>query len=73
MFNKSLFSSVRNDWKTPKDLYDKLDAEFNFDCDPCPVNPTFDGLNIEWGKCNFVNPPYVESLSNGSKKDTKNP
>ena len=26
----------RNDWATPKDFYDKLDAEFHFDFDPCP-------------------------------------
>jgi site-specific DNA-methyltransferase (adenine-specific) len=47
-------------YETPEWLYKKLDAEFNFDFDPCPTNPTFDGLSIEWGKSNFVNPPYKE-------------
>lgn len=45
-------------WATPKSLYDKLDAEFHFDFDPCPLKSTFDGLSIEWGRSNFVNPPY---------------
>lgn len=47
-----------DNWQTPQWLYDKLNAEFNFDFDPCPNNPTFDGLSIPWGKSNFVNPPY---------------
>ena len=58
MNNKVMFSSMRSDWRTPKDIYDKLDNEFRFDFDPCPSNPSFDGLSIEWGKSNFVNPPY---------------
>lgn len=45
-------------WQTPQWLYDELNAEFNFDFDPCPINSSFDGLSIEWGKSNFVNPPY---------------
>lgn len=45
-------------WETPRNLYEKLDSEFHFDFDPCPLNATFNGLEIEWGKSNFVNPPY---------------
>jgi hypothetical protein len=51
-------SLVNDNWATPKWLYDQLDAEFKFDFDPCPLNADFDGLAIEWGGCNFVNPPY---------------
>jgi site-specific DNA-methyltransferase (adenine-specific) len=49
-------------WETPKDLYDKLNAEFHFNCDPCPldykegISPN--GLKMEWGTSTFVNPPY---------------
>ena len=56
------FSSLRLDWKTPKAVYQVLDAEFNFDFDPCPTNPQFDGLNIDWGKRCFCNPPYGREI-----------
>ena len=52
--------SKSDGWITPLDLYNKLNKEFNFNFDPCPINPTFDGLNIEWKERNFVNPPYSE-------------
>lgn len=45
-------------WATPKWLYDKLDQEFHFDFDPCPLHSTFDWLEIEWWVSNYVNPPY---------------
>ncbi len=51
-------SYVTDHWGTPKWLYDKLDKEFSFDFDPCPLYADFDGLIIPWGKSNFVNPPY---------------
>lgn len=54
------FSSITDEWKTPASIYEKLDAEFNFDFDPCPLGGSIDGLAIEWGKCNFVNPPYSD-------------
>src|SRR5882762_7242933 len=56
------FSSQRLDWKTPKAVYQILNAEFNFDHDPCPTNYTVDGLKSEWGTTNFVNPPYGREL-----------
>ncbi|HDY66251.1 MAG TPA: adenine methyltransferase [Candidatus Scalindua sp.] len=62
MNTKVMFSSQKLDWRTPEEIYDKLDKEFHFDFDPCPTNPKFDGLEIEWGKCNFVNPPYGREI-----------
>ena len=59
-FNRIVFSSLKTDYKTPENLYKKLDKEFKFNFDPCPLNPKFDGLNIEWGTSNFVNPPYSQ-------------
>ena len=52
------FMAVRDNWKTPKATYEILNNEFKFDFDPCPPNPQFDGLSVEWGFSNFVNPPY---------------
>lgn len=58
--NKSLFSSKRQTWKTPVRLYENLNKQFDFDFDPCPPNPTFDGLTVEWGERSFCNPPYSD-------------
>lgn len=60
MVNKALFSSANDNWKTPKAVYQTLDAEFGFDFDPCPTKPDFDGLAIEWGRVNYCNPPYSQ-------------
>jgi len=52
-------------WKTPKAVYQMLDAEFHFDYDPCPANwdGVIDGLTTDWGAVNYVNPPYGRELS----------
>lgn len=50
MKNRSLNHS--DNWETPKEFYDKLNKEFKFDFDPCPLNhdlSKWDGLNINWG------------------------
>lgn len=56
-----------DNWKTPDYLYEKLNDEFNFDFDPCPlcfeeITPENDGLLKDWGDRNFVNPPYSLKL-----------
>ena len=57
-------------WLTPPALYAKLDAEFRFDFDPCPYPKPddFDGLSCEWGKSNYVNPPFGSIIHEGHKK-----
>jgi DNA N-6-adenine-methyltransferase (Dam) len=47
-------------WLTPPDLYRKLEAEFHFDCDPCPhpLPKGHNALSMEWGQSNYVNPPF---------------
>jgi hypothetical protein len=48
-------------WLTPPELYKKLDDEFHFDFDPCPYpEPEWDGLEVEWGKMNYVNPLFSQ-------------
>ena len=58
---------INNDdnYATPPELYKALDNRFDFDFDPCPYcegDVVVDGLSIEWGKSNFVNPPYSKKL-----------
>lgn len=57
-------------WLTPPDLYERLDAEFRFDFDPCPypLPDGFDGLTCEWGRSNYVNPPFGSIMHEGKKK-----
>ena len=51
-----------DNWQTPKELYKKLDNEFHFDFDPCPLFSVNDGLSFDWEKSNFINPPYSRKL-----------
>jgi site-specific DNA-methyltransferase (adenine-specific) len=55
----------KDDWGTPDFFYKKLNNEFKFDFDPCPYLhdvEAWNGLGIDWGKSNFVNPPYSLKL-----------
>lgn len=53
-------------WLIPPDIYNKLNDEFHFDFDPCPYPFKQDGIDIEWGNSNWVNPPFrVKDAING--------
>jgi site-specific DNA-methyltransferase (adenine-specific) len=58
----AMHSSKSWEWRTPKAVYEALDAEFHFDFDPCPLGGNEDGtasLFVSWaGKRAFVNSPY---------------
>ena len=45
---------------TPEHIIEELRTKYGELFDPCPNNPTFDGLSIEWpqDKVIYVNPPY---------------
>lgn len=72
MNKEALFSTGRDDWETPPELFAELDAEFHFDLDPCAADktakckkyftPEDDGLLQPWVtdriKSVFCNPPY---------------
>jgi len=57
-------------WLTPPDLYAELDNQYHFDFDPAPFPKfeNFDGLTCEWGKSNYVNPPFGSIIHDGKKK-----
>ena len=53
-----LLQRHKQDCKTPNEVLKGLRKEFGKLFDPCPLNPKFDGLNIDWEKRVYVNPPY---------------
>jgi len=69
-FHKGNIKDGKHYWLTPKEVYDTLDKEFKFDFDPCPhpKPEEFDGLECEWGKSNYVNPPFGSIIHKGKKK-----
>lgn len=82
MINTGLFTSNTPEWSTPKDLFDKLNKEFNFNLDPCATKDNAkckefytkedDGLSKNWNFKNvFCNPPYGKVLSDWVKKSSE--
>lgn len=58
-------------WLTPPELYAELNAEFNFDFDPCPYPWNgIDGTEIEWGNSTYLNPPFRKSDGKNGKGPT---
>lgn len=59
----------RHYWITPSDVYWPLQEEFKFTFDPCPfpLPNGFDGLTCEWGRSNYVNPPFGSIMKDGKK------
>ena len=45
-------------WLIPKEIYEPLNNEFHFDFDPCPYPYEKDGIDLDWGQTNWVNPPF---------------
>jgi site-specific DNA-methyltransferase (adenine-specific) len=74
-----MFSSERQDWATPQEVFDKLNKEFNFTLDPCCSEKTAkckkfytikeDGLKQSWEKeVVFMNPPFGREQAQWIKK-----
>ena len=69
---KGMFSSSRDDWETPQDLFDRLNRMFAFELDVAAdaqnhkVESYFDrernGLVHEWANRNWMNPPYGKEI-----------
>lgn len=71
-FHKGNGQDGKHYWLTPPELMQSLNNEFAFDFDACPYPKpdNFDGLEMEWGKSTYVNPPFGSILHQG-KKDKK--
>lgn len=80
MNKKVMFSSQKDDWETPKELFEKLDAEFHFTVDLCADDNNHlcekyytkekDGMNADLtNEVVYCNPPYGrKSTSDWVKK-----
>lgn len=59
MNNEALFTSEKDYWETPQNLFNQLNEEFNFTLDPCSTHDNAkcdkhytveeDGLQMDWG------------------------
>lgn len=49
-----------DNYSTPHLFYERLDNEFKFNFDPCPLKHNFlwDGLDVDWNGNIYCNPPY---------------
>jgi site-specific DNA-methyltransferase (adenine-specific) len=69
----ALFSSAVDTWATPIEFFRQLDAEFNFNLDPCCFphsarcdrywTPQEDGLVQPWRGRVYCNPPYGRQIA----------
>lgn len=67
-----MFSSATDNWATPQDFFDKLNAEFHFDLDVCAdeinhkcdkyYTKQQDGLTMPWKGIVWCNPPYGREI-----------
>lgn len=74
------FSSKSNEWETPKNIFNHLNEEFNFDLDAASTDQNNlcqdyytaedDALSKDWSEYNsvWVNPPYGRMIGKFIKK-----
>lgn len=81
MINNAMFSSNRDDWETPLELFNQLDAIYHFDLDVCALphnakcdkyyTPDDDGLSKTWEGTCWMNPPYGRHIGRWMEKAYK--
>lgn len=72
MINAGMMSSNTGLWSTPQDLFDRLNATYNFTLDVCAIpenakckrylTPEIDGLSVAWDGICWMNPPYGRAI-----------
>jgi len=78
-FTSGMRSSNSNEWTTPRDLFDELDAEFRFDLDAASTDDNAlcerhytaesDGLAQPWEDFHvWCNPPYGREIGDWVRK-----
>lgn len=79
MITSGMMTSKTPEWETPKELFDELDREFNFQLDVCATKENAklrwfftkedDGLEQDWmnARC-WMNPPYGREIGKWIKK-----
>ena len=79
MISETLYSSRTEEWETPQDFFDALDAEFHFTLDAASTDENAkcanhftkedDGLHKSWGGQRvWLNPPYGKGIGKWLKK-----
>jgi site-specific DNA-methyltransferase (adenine-specific) len=79
MVQRSLFTSISEEWETPRSIFQALDAEFGFTLDPCSTHENAkcklhftameDGLVQNWtDHIVFMNPPYGRAIGKWMQK-----
>lgn len=79
MLNSALFSSKKDDWETPDELFLELNRVFQFNLDVCATaenakcdaffTKNEDGLLQDWsGRRCWCNPPYGRGIGEWCKK-----
>lgn len=74
-----MFSSKKDDWETPQEVFDKLKEEFHFTLDPCADENNHkckkyftreqNGLLQDWkSETVFCNPPYGRKIGSWVRK-----
>ena len=87
MKNKGMFSSKTDNWSTPQDLFDKLNAEFDFQLDVAADDTNHkcesyftkecSGLDVDWDLFKaprafaWMNPPYGREIKKWIAKASK--
>ena len=77
-FTSGMKSSLSDEWTTPRDLFDELDAEFGFDLDVASTDANAlcarhytaedDGLAQPWAGSVWCNPPYGRQIGRWLRK-----